>query len=97
VLSIIDHTSAVRPQKSHTLFDHAQIVVERRPQHIGDMQRPCLADDGAYRRLCIEHGLEIGIILRLTVRAAGHAERSDERMLPLYIACPLKELGVFGV
>ena len=97
VLSVVDHTPALRPQIGQALLDDAQVVVERRPQHLGDVQRPRFADHGANRCPRVEHGLDVRVVFRITLRATSGAERGDEGRLPLDVLRSLKEFCVLRV
>ena len=79
------------------LFDDAQVIFEGGQQDFGDMQRPCLAEDGADRRVRIEQGLDVGIIFRAALDPAGGTEGCDQGILPFQVAGTLEEFNIFWV
>jgi hypothetical protein len=44
VLRVVDHAALFADEERHALLDHLEVVLERRAQHLGDVERPRLAD-----------------------------------------------------
>ncbi len=97
VLGVIDHPPALGLQVGHGVLDDAQVLLERGPQDLGDVERPGLPHHRAHRRPGVEERLDVGIVLGTAALAVSGAERGDQRGPPLDVPGPLEELGVLGV
>ena len=97
MLSVVDHAPALGLEVGQRLLDDAQVVLEGGAQHIGDMQRPGLANHSADRRTGVEQRLDVGVIFGAAIHPAGGTEGCHQGMFPPYVARPFEELGVLGV
>ncbi len=97
MLGIVNDPAASGAQVGHRLLDDAQVVLQRGEQHVGDVQGPGFAEEGAHRRPGIEQRLDIGVVLRTALDPAGGAKGGDQRGFPLQIAGALEKLGILGI
>ena len=97
VLGVEDDAAAVRAQVRHAVCDQAQVLVERRAQHLAHVQGRALAEDGAHRRAGLEQRRDAGVVLDRDAGAASGAERGQAGVRPLLVACAGEQLGVLRV
>jgi hypothetical protein len=76
--------------------DHPDVLFERGRQDPLDVQPPALAEDGDYRRVCLQESLE-RLVRGDRVGPAGGAEGGQLRVGESEVAGPSEELGVLGV
>ncbi len=97
MLGVVNDAAALGAQVSHRLLDDAQVVLQRGEQHIGDVQGPGFAEQGANRRPRLDQRLDVGIVLRAALGPAGGAKGGDQRGFPLQIAGALEKLDILRV
>ena len=98
VLGVVNHLLALRDKIAHRVAYHAQVFLERRPQHFGYVQIPRLAEDGDDGGLGCDQQLDLRIIGGVGVGAAGGAEGRHARVLQVEFATRArKELNILGV
>jgi hypothetical protein len=97
MLRVVNHPAVVLPKKGDALFDHPQVFLEARSQHLRDVHVPRLAEDRAHRRLRYEQGLKLLVVLRAKLRPARRTERRNRDVLPRNVLRAFKELDVLWI
>ena len=97
VLGVVDDALAPPDEIADRIGDHAQVLGARDLGDLVQVQRPGLADQGAYRREAVGQLSQGGVVLGCHAAAAGHAERADVRTLQLDAREQPEQLGILRV
>jgi len=102
VLGIVDELGSWRClstcfQIGGTVTDDTEVLIERRAQDVQHVKCPTLPHQCNDRRLSIDHGLNVGILVGPAANAASAAEGRDARVVQLEIAHSLEVGDVLGV
>jgi hypothetical protein len=97
VLRVVDELPAALHDEADAVRDHVEVLGRRRPEDLGDVEQPALAEDRHHRRLGTDELLEVGVARGSVGSMARGAERGEPGRLPGHALRGAEELDVLGV
>ena len=97
VLGVVDYLSAVALEIGDRIADQFQVLVESGSQHVGDVERPALAEDGDDVGCGLEKRAERGVVFGWVGGTTRAPEGRDPRVGKREITRLQEELQVFRV
>ncbi len=97
VLRVVDHGPSLVSDPADRFGDHVQVLIERCAQHLEDVERPGLAEDGHDRGLRPHQLVEERVLGCAVVLVTGGAEGRQLGVRPGHLLGGREELDVLGV
>ena len=94
VLRVEHDPPSLVDKPAHRLRDHREVLLARRPQHVGNVPVPRLAHERDDRRHRVEQRAQLQVVLRPRARASRRAERGQRRVAQAMRPHRGEELGV---
>ncbi len=97
VLGVVHDLAPLGDHPGDRVADHLQVLLQRRAQRLGDVQRPRLAEQRHDRRVRREQRREVGVVLGRLGAVPRAAERREPSALQRHVPHAGEELGVLRV
>jgi hypothetical protein len=97
VLAVDEHPPAVADEERDGVTHHREVLLERRPQCLAHVPDVGLGDQADHRRLGLQQGAHLGVVLDPDAGLAGGPERDQLGVPELELGAGAgEELGVLG-
>ena len=97
MLGVVNRLPPLRLHIRNRITNHRQILFQRYPQHLSDMQVPRLTHNRTHRRFRTDQRLHPNVFGRRDALAASHPEGTHSRMLQRQLCHSLKKFFVLRI